>query len=560
MNAHVLLTNTRGDYLALGADNVSTYHGLFFREGTTFMKTLMNILPDVPLESLSGEKIITRTFANARQRFTLLEKGLLMHTSGTFTLTLDCKRLYDESEHDRWYDVKTEHAKQYGGETLGSVTMVRVVYRKGDAYEIQCSIATTMSVTTVGSWRQTTYTYDNERGTNSTPWVYDAITLEGEGLVAFAKSDHDAFDLLLQKHTLDVPEQTRDKRQIAADALLALKTRSGVMAGLPWFYREWSRDELIACGGLLKIGEVDHVITILDKWYRAVRDDGTLPAIYPDEGLTSVDAPGWLAKRTLDLLAYLRVHGGKQRLQPFVSSWRSALEKLLAALDLREGLVWNGANETWMDTTWQDDGRAGARIEIQALAITMCDAYASLSGMLGEPGMETVQPLIISSVYDRLVQEGVLLDGLNSDGTPDLTIRPNIFLAWYIAPRLFTAEEWLAFFERALSDLWLAWGGIASISTRDNRFLAEDTGEDTRAYHRGDSWYFINNIVALALAAVDPEGYADEISSITSASTSDLHQGFLHHASEISSASHQTPKGCWAQAWSASTLVELLSR
>jgi len=97
--------------------------------------------------------------------------------------------------------------------------------------------------------------------------------------------------------------------------------------------------------------------------------------MYPDEGLASADAPGWLAKRTIDILKTPALETMREHLP----RWRDALHTMIARLRVHNNLVWNDENETWMDTAWNDDGRAGARIEIQALAISMCDAHALLA-------------------------------------------------------------------------------------------------------------------------------------------------------------------------------------
>jgi len=44
------------------------------------------------------------------------------------------------------------------------------------------------------------------------------------------------------------------------------------------------RQFLIGAGGLLAAGEHDAVLQILERWYGAVRQDGTLPAIFFSPG------------------------------------------------------------------------------------------------------------------------------------------------------------------------------------------------------------------------------------------------------------------------------------
>ena len=85
------------------------------------------------------------------------------------------------------------------------------------------------------------------------------------------------------------------------------------------------------------------------------------------------------------------------------------------------------------------------------------------------------------------------------------------------------------------------------------------SGSDNKSYHRGDSWYFINNIVATQLYAVDSKEFAVKIQSILDASLKDLFfSGVIGGSSEISSAGMQTGEGCLNQSWSSATLIELI--
>jgi glycogen debranching enzyme len=90
-------------------------------------------------------------------------------------------------------------------------------------------------------------------------------------------------------------------------------------------------------------------------------------------------------------------------------------------------------------------------------------------------------------------------------------------------------------------------------------FQNSHTGINNKSYHRGDSWYFVNNIAAMSLAKLDYNKYKDQIEKIKNASVNEmLYSGFLGQCAELSSAEKQDSSGCLAQAWSASTLSELL--
>ncbi|MBR9700960.1 hypothetical protein GOV11_03795 [Candidatus Woesearchaeota archaeon] len=571
-NPHFLLTNKNGDYLALGNPNTSNYHGLYIRdEKRQYWKTFWNIVPETPTDEIVVSETVTRSGEGWSQEFSLTEKGLRIDASGNHTLTVDCKRLYDESDDGRNYSINIRQGKDEEKGNLSSVTVVEVEYSKGD-YSLNTVIATTMHVERKDNWHEAPYEYDDRRGTSNTRWVYDILSLSGKGAIAIVSGNEKmglqsrALQLLISKLEPAHVEKLDDPgAMLAYKAFDALHTKDGIMAGLPWFFHYWSRDELIAVQGLLSTHQYEETIAILDRWYDTVRDDGGLAAIFPDEGIESTDAPGWLGKRTSDLISSLREHDRLDMLpKEKLATWRDITGKMLdrASKLMRDGLVWTETNTTWMDTRWNDDGRAGACIEIQALTLAICDAHATLCAITEEqilPERRTLCHDIVQAVHQKMVFDGRLLDRLHQDGNPDHTVRPNIFIAWYISPKLFVKEEWRGFFHSALPELWLEWGGLSSISQNSGIYQSRYTGEDVRSYHRGDSWYWVNNTAALAMHSVDPEGFRVPIKRVISAGLTDLLSlGFMGHCSEISSAEEQEAAGCWSQAWSASTLLELL--
>jgi glycogen debranching enzyme len=165
------------------------------------------------------------------------------------------------------------------------------------------------------------------------------------------------------------------------------------------------------------------------------------------------------------------------------------------------------------------------------------------------------------NVRDHFFHGTILADGLLPDEREwivDKTIRPNIFLAYYIYPELLEQEEWESVFDTALEHLWLEWGGLTTIEKGHKYFKDTYTGENDDSYHRGDSWFFVNNLAAIALHRCNAEKYEKYISKIGEASSFDLKwQGILGASSEVSSAKELRAEGTWQQAWSLGTLIEL---
>ena len=148
----------------------------------------------------------------------------------------------------------------------------------------------------------------------------------------------------------------------------------------------------------------------------------------------------------------------------------------------------------------------------------------------------------------------ILADGLN-----DFTIRPNIFIAAYVYPEFLPREKWETCFENALKSLWLNWGGLSTIDKGHPLFTNESTGEDIKSYHRGDSWFWINDLAALVLNKINKNKFKQNIKKITEASTEEiLWKGCIGCHSELSSAKELSSKGCFNQAWSNAMYAEMV--
>ena len=146
------------------------------------------------------------------------------------------------------------------------------------------------------------------------------------------------------------------------------------------------------------------------------------------------------------------------------------------------------------------------------------------------------------------------------DGSDDSTIRPNIFIAYYIYPELLEEWEWKLCFENSLKALWLEWGGISSIDKKHPLFCNTHTGEDPKSYHRGDSWYWINNLAAICMFRLDKNFFAKQIHAIIDRSTDEiLNNGVIGFHAELSSAKEPKSQGCPAQLWSSAMFVELMN-
>lgn len=584
-----LLSNRKGAYAMFGDNCFSHFCGMttFLSDEWTLLKSVDDIRLDYPTESVVNRyHSIKRRSKSASEVFRYFGKTLYYEVKdyhGGLTVDLDIRRIYDNSQDGRIYKIYFEQDS------------IVVEYSKfadascsGDPEIFYVVIKGTNHFTLLNSWEPRHYSYDESRGEQADRWIYRALRLEvtGELSLTFTvgkdkdQTLHDAQMAWDDQHMISNRMKTYAKSVKTTDrvaystAVFALESlvqningglnKTGVFAGFPWFFQFWARDELISVQGLVLAEKYALVKDILMRHVQHVLDDGRLSNTHPPTVRGNADAIGWLWHRFGDLLSHLE----KKKLvwdyfsEEELELVRQKLEESLRHLreyHEHDGLIYNDSQETWMDTLGEvDDRRAGARIEIQTLTLSSIKTLRQLYSLLkisSGKGWESWQKRLEARIRD------VYLRDCLKDGADDHTIRSNLFIAAYVSPELLSKKDWVRVFHKALSVLWLDWGGIASLDKTHPWYCSEYAPQNDRSYHRGDSWYWVNNVAAIAMHRIAPEDFSYHIAEIKRASVNDLLWGGLAgHCSEVSSASRQDAKGCLAQAWSAATLVELLDR
>ena len=383
----------------------------------------------------------------------------------------------------------------------------------------------------------------------------------------------------------------------AANSLwnLSINTKNcrGILAGLPWFFQFWARDSLISMKAIYGIDK-DFANAVLMEYLKKIGSDGKLSNLVGQHASTRLgcaDAHGWLFLRSNEIInrikngkesiysikAYLKEiknnkSANSQKIREYIrkcqtivtkkekdyqkilhlieTSLEKSIHKLIR-IHTADNLEVNSALETWMDTDFSNDTRSGPRIEIQALRLQMYHLMHELNLDHRHKSLENIMKL---KVREKFWNRQILADGLG-----DFTIRPNIFIAAYAYPELLLKEEWEKCFENALKSLWLDWGGLSTIDKNNPLFTTESTGEDIRSYHRGDSWFWVNNLAAITLNRINKDKFKESISKILEASTHEiLWKGCIGCHSELSSAKELRSEGCCNQAWSNAMYLELI--
>jgi len=560
-NGAFLLSSEREAFFADGID--SRYKGFYFFKKDWF-KTVHSIKTDKEVKSIANYFSHVEKLSSIRESYFLpLERKSLVYQTNkehACNLIIDCKKMFDNSDHGRHYS----HEKN------GKRLIVKYEKKEGDKYSLFIVISGFQTFTQIEKWEKEEHSFDKRR--NSHPWenyVYNFGRFFGDKLIITSSSDKKEaieenefvvknLDKLKQEkiNSLKLIKKKEISQAAAYNSLLQLKGNDYFYAGFPWFLQYWSRDMLVSLGTLIKEEDFSTTKEILFTYLKQITADGRLANRIPASELASADSIGWLWKRISDFLHALR---GKKIVDKYVDSSEFKLikEKLEKNIELLEkyhcehGLLFSKAKETWMDTTdiAGTDTRLGARIEMQAMLLKMYSLAHELTGkQIYQKKENDLKQKVLSLFFTGKILK---------DGALDATQRPNIFIAHYIYPDLLGSNVWKIVFQNNLERTWLEWGGLSSMSKQHPLFQSFHTGEDNRSYHRGDSWFWINNLAAISLIKVDKKYFSDYVKKIKKASEEEiLWHGFIGAHAEISSASKMESFGCWNQLWSNAMYLE----
>lgn len=421
-------------------------------------------------------------------------------------------------------------------------------------------------------WQKVLYHFDQNR--NSTPyekWLFSALIIEktkgvilsaGLNLLEAKKnlnkiyknkktiiSKTQRINIRQVKYLKDLPQNISWILTLCRNSLknLIVFDRdlgevAGAYAGLPWFYQFWWRDEALALKMMfylepsgaksLALRRLKNFLKLTDLNFNGTQSlDGLLLYLNNIYELDKENI-GFFNLKQKKLLQSAYIHTAK------------------LCQEIRENnLIKSGGTKTWMDSIQRSD----FPVEIQFLYAAFLKNMFSLTK--NSQYLKELNKLAMK-IREYYFKDGVLFDGVGDD-----TIRPNVFLAYYFYSRILRKKEWEQVFDKALERLYLPWGGLATIDKTDRRFHHFYTGEDPQSYHQGDSWFYLNNIAAMALLDINPQKYAAVIKSIIQASSQDILKYLLPgQASELSSADNFIPSGSPSQLWSSATLLELFKK
>ena len=600
-NATVLHTTKRGAYLFTPV-NISSLQKSFSRycgihipyqttSGWNMLKTIHSFLPLAQPSTVSildnGAKL---EYGQSRLHFSFDEKNILtLHTKGNLELplVLDCREVYNFSTIGRKYTVTQDfnrtiirYRKMDSDTEDSAVSQLQDSVKNFDLFVV---VESEVSIKKEREWIETSYALEKKRNAGETKgYVFHPFTIHARDnttvRIVSGFSKKECFDLLdsiepvpdnveIQTHhstnQLALKQAKRSFSQLHISAADGGKVVPGLYAGVPWFFQFWSRDEAIGLIGLILDGKYNECKEILFRELGTLGETGLIVNRYPHSELPSADATGWMTKRFLDLLKIAPHVFTKKEITLLYTKIHQAIS-LQQKHHMRNGFMYSEPLETWMDTGRGYDERAGCRIEIQVLYLVQLELRKTLSFILSDSHYSTYeseQTVFSQNIHAAFLQNDVLCDGITTSGEPDTTIRPNIFLTYYLYPNLLTNVEWETVFDRALDALYQSWGGLSTIDKSNTLYCETHTGQTNESYHRGDSWYWVNNLAAICLSRVNAQKYNKFISQIKKASIEEILQhGALGCHAEISDSIELKSLGCYNQLWSNALFIELIEK
>lgn len=576
-----LLANKKGGYASFCFPDISRYNGFFVFDEDNMFKIIdeIRVSDSGKIAQLKNYFYCADVyFERCRQKFFIPSKTntLAVELDGEKEIELffDMKKSFDNDDKGRMYDIKVKDD-----------TAV-ITYRKMKAgvedYKICAVVKAKGKIEKKDLWVKKDFPLDRKRNSHPSEWyTYSCLKLKADKFLVTAyvdmkraeKESSDVFSSygkMLESDKKIVESFSFPKKAPLSTAFAYIACQNSVkglvydkkmFAGFPWFFQFWSRDSAVSSKALIDSGEYKLVKTILLEILFMLDYDGNMKArvgyYTSSEDLNSADALGWVCLRfsqligELDKKGTLRSYLSKKEEKELISKIEHAIF-LVEKFKTKDGIAVNAPNETWMDTDAGNDKRAGARIDIQALRLAL---YRLAFELTKKQEFRKSEEQLKEKTYKNFWNGNYLNDGLN-----DPTVRPNIFLAAYVYPDLLSNEDWAKCFSYALDKLWLDWGGLSTIEKNNKLFCSEYTGEDNRSYHRGDSWFWINNYAALVMSRLCSKDFKDKIEKITDASCEEiLWKGMLACHAELSSAKELRSEGCWSQLWSSASFIELVN-
>ncbi len=271
----------------------------------------------------------------------------------------------------------------------------------------------------------------------------------------------------------------------------------GIYAGLPWFTDFWGRDMFISMPGIvLCTGQHEVARDILASFARYMDVDpasptyGRVPNRLNLDGILYNTTDG-TPRFVIEVLDYLRYTGDKAFVKTIYKNVKIATDASLKLYVDDRGYLTHADADTWMDAKRQSkypcSPRGNRAVDIQALWYGQLTAAVQLARYMGKKDdaarWQAAADKLKGNFEHDFVVDGVIVDHLNADGTPDRQIRPNTMYAY----------ELISSHEVKMRDLRTTWTrlvypwGVSSLDQMDDNF--HPYHEQWHRYHKDDAYH-----------------------------------------------------------------------
>jgi predicted glycogen debranching enzyme len=399
----------------------------------------------------------------------------------------------------------------------------------------------------------------------------DAFTLfEGELIRKNELLKHQPHDEMLNQLVL------------AADQFIVkrgddLKT---IIAGYHWF-TDWGRDTMISLPGLtLSTGRLDDARKILSAFARSV-SMGMLPNRFQEKEppeYNNVDGTLWYFNA---VYKFLQASGDKKYILndilpvlKEIVNWHFKGTRYNIHVDY-DGLLFageKGQQLTWMDARigdWVVTPRMGKPVEIQALWYNALMIYSSLLQLnreidLAKKIKEKAQQT--KDAFNKVFwnNEGAFLfDGIDENGNPDSTLRPNQLFAISLDFAILDDEKKAKAILNVVEKELYTPVGLRSLSVSSPNYIPFYGGNVSHrdsSYHQGTVWSWLLGAYLDALVKIKGETGKKQAQEVINNFRYHLNEAGIGSVSEIFDAEvPHHPRGCVAQAWGVAEILRSMT-
>ena len=397
-----------------------------------------------------------------------------------------------------------------------------------------------------------------------------------ENISSIISAKENRIKKLLEENFIKTSDEEFNKAFLWAvasiDALITEQDAKGIFAGLPWFNNNWGRDTFISLpGATFVIGNYKDAKDILSafakyqdtnpssQYYGRIPNRVTLTeSIY-----NTTDGTPWFVIQAYNYYKYSNDILFIKEIYPAI---KLAFEGAVKNYVDDKGFLTHKDAETWMDAVgpdgpWSPRGNRANDIQVlwyqqlvysAKIAVLMDDStFANKCNMAAEK----LQKNFTSTFFDK--ENSMIYDRIKADGTPDKTIRPNLFFVLNEKALIPQNADRLNLLSNAMKELVFPYG-VLSLSQNDDNFhpyhqyppyYVKDA-----AYHNGIIWTWNAGPVVQSLCNF---GLQDKAWSLTSELTKQiLHRGAVGTLAELNDAFPRSGEkecrlsGTFSQAWS----------